>query len=116
TTARAARSAAATVMPGASKRRLTSLLPAAMPPVSPMTKRLIVRPSTQAGVAQVAVDQRLAPHEDDPAGNGQVRPERDRRGPVTAARVQPDRADDRAHHGRQQDDRQDALEPAPGAQ
>jgi len=78
-------------MPSASKRRLTSLF-------------------------QVAVDQRLAPHEHDPAGDGQVGPERDRRGTVAATRVQPDRADDRAHHGGQQDDRQDALEPAPGAQ
>ncbi len=37
TTARAARSASATTIPSASKRRVTSLLPEAMPPVRPTT-------------------------------------------------------------------------------
>ncbi|KAG1165819.1 hypothetical protein G6F35_018556 [Rhizopus arrhizus] len=44
TTARAARSASATTMPSASKRRVTSLLPAAMPPVRPTTYRLMGNP------------------------------------------------------------------------
>src|SRR5688572_10547933 len=111
TTSRAARSASITAMPFDLKRSATALLPEAMPPVSPIANI----GSLQAGQPQVTVDERLAPEERDPARDGEIGAERDRRRAVAALRGQPRRTDDRAHDRRQQDRRQDALQPDPRA-
>src|SRR5690606_5371381 len=93
----------------------TSLLPEAMPPVRPTMNLLmtlwLLRGDghctccctasglraclvLQAGKTHVAADHLIAPHKDQPTSNCQIRAERDGGGTVTAARVQPDRAND----------------------
>src|SRR5690606_36852009 len=111
TASRAATSASATVTPSAAQRSASALFPEATPPVSPTTNPLMRGRLRQAGEAQVGVDDPVAPEEDDPAGDRQVPPERDRLRAVAALGRQPRRADDRAHQRGQQDGRQDAGQP-----
>src|SRR3546814_3127534 len=71
---------------------------------------------SDAGVLPVSPNDLLAPHENDPPGDGQVRPKRNRRGPITALHPQPDRPHDRPHQRRQQDRRPYPLQPDPRPQ
>src|SRR5690606_31955577 len=114
TTARAARSASAMWMPRSAKARQTADLPAATPPVTAITRPAMA--SAQAGPGAPGLQQLLAPHELAPAGDGQEGAIGDGRRPLAAAQGQPGAADHRPRHRRDQHDRQDAGQAAPGAQ
>src|SRR5690348_13744681 len=117
TTARAATSASYTFTPSVSNRRVTSLLPAATPPVSATMNR--EWPGTalpQPAEPQVGGKDAVAEHEPHPSRGGEEGAERNRRGAILSTYLQGDQADDRADEGRQQDRRQQRDRTQPCAQ
>ena len=142
TTSRAATSASTIATPSLANASATALLPDATPPVRPMVYWLMrdycrapqgsacerdAPPRAGApcrltlavsAIPRYAGRRRpcRAPEEHDPAGDGEIGAEGNRRGAVAALRRQPDRSDDRADQRGQQDRRHDALQPDPGAE
>src|SRR4051812_6402199 len=98
-----------TAAPSSPSRFATLVLPLPIPPVSAMTGAMASQ------TLQIILEQLLAPEQRDHAAQNEVRAERNRHIATVTREYHQRNADDRAHHGRQQDNNRQHFPAEPRA-